>query len=347
MRAVSAYAFLHSRVSVLAGQLQPMERLGALIDDPDADPEAYFKASGLTSLLDEPPADVRELEQRLASVLLDEAVRLGRGLHPAAADLIHHFVRRFEMVNLKIVIRCKLAGCSGEEIRERLFDLGELPGGSVEELLQADDIHECLRIMEKGRHSALAHQLRLVLSESQDIFLVEAAIDYGYFSAMARLVAALPVDDRLSVRSFFAQMFDQVNLVWLMRYRLGYGIAPPQTFFLLIRASGQLDRTRLAGLAGLDTLESLVQALPPGLAQVVEGAESVSEVEDRFNRLMLHQAEAVLNHSTFNMARPLGYLILREQQLRNVHGLMKGRALDLSPELIRRALGSPAVEEAA
>ncbi len=347
MRAVSAYAFLNSRVSVLAAQLQPQDGLGRLIDDPDADRGPYFEAAGLESLVSDPPADVRELEQRLAGVLVDEAVRLGRGLHAPASALIQHFVRRFEMVNLKIIIRCKLAGCSGEEIRDRLFDLGELPGGGIEEVLQADDIHECLRILETGRHGLLAHQLRLVLSESQDVFLVEAAIDYGYFSAMARLVAALPIEDRLAVRSYFADMFDRVNLVWLMRYRLGYGIAPPQTFFLLIRASGQLDRTRLAGLAGLDTLEAVVEALPPALASVVAGAESVSEVEDRFMALHLRQAKAVLNHSTFNLARPLAYLALREHQLRRVHGVLKGLALELSPELIRRAVGAHHHVEAA
>ena len=340
MGSVSAYAFLHSRVSVLAAQLQPPERLGAAIDDPDADQGEYFRAAGLATLVDNPPADVRELEQRLAGVLIDEAVRLGRGLHPAASALIHHFVRRFEMVNLKIIIRCKLAGCSGEEIRERLFDLGALPAGDAEDVLQADDINEALRILEAGRHSVLAHQLRLVLSESQEVFLVEAAIDYGYFSALSRLVSALPVADRQAVQPYFSRMFDQVNLVWLIRYRLGYGMAPPQTFFLLIRASGQLDRLRLAALAQLDSLEAMMEALPPTLASAIEGLTSVSEVEERFVELRLKQAASVLNHSTFNLARPLGYLVLREQQLRNVHEVLKGRALNLPPDLIRRAVGN-------
>lgn len=347
MRAVSAYAFLHGRVSVLASQLQPLERLRALIDDPDSDQGDYFQSAGLGELSEQPPADVRELEQRLASVLIDEAVRLGRGLHPAASALIHHFVRRFEMVNLKIIIRCKLAGCSGEEIRERLFDLGALPGGTSEEILQADDINESLRILETGRHSVLAHQLRLVLSESQEVFLVEAAIDYGYFSALARLVSALPVQDRQDVQAYFARMFDQINLVWLIRYRLGYGMAPPQTFFLLIRASGQLNRTRLAALAQLDTLDAMIDALPPNLASAIEGLTTVSEVEERFVALRLRQAANVLNHSTFNLARPLGYLVLREQQLRNVHEVLKGRALNLPKDLIRRAVGGGALGEAA
>ena len=346
MRAAD-YAFLHARVSTLAAQLLPLERLAPLIDDPQADHADYFAASGLAQLGENAPREARELEQYLASILIDETIRLGRGLHSVARDLIHHFVRRFEMVNLKILIRCKLAGCGPEEIRGRLFDLGPLPAGNVEQLLQAEDINECLRLLEAGRHALLARQLRQVLGESQEVFLVEAAIDYGYFSTLARLVGALPFDDRQSVQPFVAAIIDQVNLVWLMRYRLGYGMTPPHAFFLLIRGSGLLDRARLAAIAQLDSLESMIEALPPAIAGVLEGAASVSEVEERFVARRLAQAANVLHHSTFNLARPLGYLVLREQQMRNIHEVLKGRVLQLSPELIRRAVGATGTQAAA
>jgi V/A-type H+-transporting ATPase subunit C len=342
MRAAADYAFLHSRVSTLAAQLLPVERLEPLIDDPDADHVDYFTAAGLTRLSDNVPQEARELEQYLAAVLLDEAIRLGRGLNSLARDLIHHFVRRFEMVNLKILIRCKLAGCSPEEIRARLFDLGSLPAGNLEQLLQAEDINEFLRLLEAGRHALLARQLRQVLAESQEVFLVEAAIDYGYFSALSRLAGALPFADRQSVHPFVARIIDQVNLVWLMRYRLGYGMTPPHAFFMLIRTSGQLDRARLAAIAQLDSLDSMIEALPPAISEVLEGAASVSEVEERFVVRRLAQAANVLHYSTFNLARALGYLVLREQQMRNIHEVLKGRVLQLSPELIRRAVGTPA-----
>ena len=347
MGAAASYAFLHGRVSTLAAQLLPVERLEPLIDDPDADHADYFSAAGLVRLSENAPQEVRELEQYLATVLLEEAIVLGRGLSAVARDLIHHFVRRFEMVNLKILIRCKLAGCGPEEIRSRLFDLGALPAGNIEQLLQAEDINECLRLLESGRHALLARQLRQVLAESHEVFLVEAAIDYGYFSTLARLVGALSFSDRQTVQPFVARIIDQINLVWLMRYRLGYGMTPPHAFFMLIRTSGQLDRARLAAIAQLDNLDSMIEALPPAIAGVLEGVTSVSEVEERFVVRRLAQAANVLHHSTFNLARALGYLVLREQQMRNIHEVLKGRALQLSPDLVRRAVGTPAARSVA
>ena len=347
MRAASEYAFLHARVSTLAAQLQPPATLEPLIDEPDADHTGYFAAAGLAALFEQPPADARELEQTLAGILVGEAVRLGRGLNPAARELIHHFVRRFEMVNLKILIRCKIAGCGADEIRERLFDLGDLPGSDGEALLQAEDLNECLRLLETGRHAMLGRQLRQVLGESHEVFLVEAAIDYGYFSTLVRLVNALPFNDRQSVHPFIAHVIDQINLVWLMRYRLGYGMTPPHAYFLLVRTGGQLDRARLAALAQLDTLDAMLEALPPAIAGVLQGAASVSEVEDRFNLLRERQAANVLHHSTFNLARALAYLLLREHQMRTVHAVLKGRTLRLPADLIRRAVGGATGQEAA
>lgn len=347
MTEVTDYAFLNSRVSVMAAQLLPRAQLEALIDDPEADHRDYFEAAGLSSLSEAPDLEPRQLEQQLARILIEEATRLAHGLHSSARDLIHHFVRRFEMVNLKILIRCKLAGCGPEQIRERLFDLSPLPQMPTEAMLHAEDVNECLRLIEAGRHSLMAHQLRQVLAESQEVFLVEAAIDYGYFSALYRKVRTLPMLDRQVVQPFIARVIDQVNLVWLMRYRLGYGMTPPHTFFLLIRASGQLDRARLAALAQLDSLEAMVAALPPAVAALLDGVQSVSDVEERFVAERLKRARQTLSFSTFNLARALGYLMLREQQMRNVHEVLKGRVLDLPPDLIRRAIGATVAQEAA
>ena len=91
-----------------------------------------------------------------------------------------------------------------------------------------------------------------------------------------RLVNQLPVDDRARVQPFIAHVIDQVNLVWLMRYRLGYGMTPPHTFFLLVRTSGQLDRTRLAALAQLDSLDAMIDALPRSAGVRARGRDQTS-----------------------------------------------------------------------
>ena len=48
-----------------------------------------------------------------------------------------------------------------------------------------------------------------------------------------------------------------------------------------------------------------------------------------------------------SLVRAIGYLMLREQQMRNVHEVIKGRMLALPPALVRRALGLTPTQEAA
>lgn len=50
-------------------------------------------------------------------------------------------------------------------------------------------------------------------------------------------------------------------------------------------------------------------------------------------------ANNILRHSTFNVARALAYMVLRERDLRRLRAIARGRSLRMGGSIIRTALG--------
>ncbi|MGV6825400.1 MAG: V0D/AC39 family V-type ATPase subunit [bacterium] len=345
MTVAHQYAFLNGRVSAKSANLQSPERLRESFAAGKDERDRYLLASGI----DPQQLSIHDpelLEQQLASLLMNEVLELARGLPDTARKFVLHFARRFELVNLKILLRCQLSDCAAEVIQGRMFDLGEFPSFDVQALLSAGSVEESLRLLEQTQYRGLVQQLRRVLAESKEVFLIEAAIDYGYFHDLDRLVRTLPEQDRKDVSGLVTSVIDQVNLIWLMRYRLGYGMTPPHAFFLLIRASGLLNRATLAKLAKQDSLEAMIDLLPGSLARLLGSAVSVSDIEQALVRDRLTRAYHILHFSSFNLARVQAYLIAREQQFRNIHERIKGEMLDFPVTLIDEAMGMESQMEA-
>ena len=130
MSNLAELAFLNTRVSIHAARLQPTESLLPFIDSADPVPEDYLEAIGLDLRHDAPALSPAVLEQRLMAALIEDAESIRHALPSAMRQLLKQWMQRFEMMNLKSLIRCKLTGCRTARARECLHDLkgfGSLP----------------------------------------------------------------------------------------------------------------------------------------------------------------------------------------------------------------------------
>ena len=115
------YAYLDTRVSVMANRILPDERLQALIDLAPGQEGDIFHAAALTGLrLDEPSEPPSSLEQRLITLLMADFVIFVRALSGAAREFLLYWAYRFELSNLKAILRGKMTDQKVEAIRDQL-----------------------------------------------------------------------------------------------------------------------------------------------------------------------------------------------------------------------------------
>jgi V/A-type H+/Na+-transporting ATPase subunit C len=341
------YAYLHARVSLLAGRLIDPKQIEALIDQP---------ATPVPVPQDGRPADVTggaaalqyagDLDQNNVTILLRELAVLIRPLSGAARDLLGYWAHRFELSNLKVIIRGTMAGQPRQAIEKKLLDMGGFTRLPTAELLQSDSPAELLRRLEKTPYADIARQARRMRERGDAMFALDAAIDRRYFAGLSRRGSEIGNRPGQILRAVIGSIIDRVNLVWLLRYRFAYNLPPAQAYYLLIPASQRLNSQQLQQLAQSATFEDAVANLPPPYDRLLEGVRNTTEVTLRLEYETWRIAESALRHSSFNSARALAYMVLRERDLRRLRAIVRGRTLQAPPDLIRSALGLPLPEGA-
>lgn len=330
------YAYLHARVSLYAAQLLDPKRLDALIDRP-SDGEAHDAAA--------PDADTDitqysgDLDQSNVTTLLGELAVLARPLSGAPSDLLGYWAHRFELGNLKTIVRGKMMNQPQQAIESQLQDMGSFTSLPLADLLQSDSPAELLRRLEQTPYAEIARQARSLLEHGEALFTLDAALDRRYFAGLARRGAGVGDASGQLLRAIIGSIIDRVNLVWLLRYRFAYNLPPAQAYYLLIPASHRLTAPQLQQLAQCATFSDAIGSLPEPFGSLLTGARNTTDVTLRLERETWRIASNALRRSSFNVARALAYMVLRERDLRRLRAIVRGRNMRMDAAMIRTALG--------
>lgn len=340
MSAVAQYAYLNGRVSLLARRLLNLGQIDALIER-TAPPASQQLPGGPT-----PPAlgaavgdYIGDLDQNNVTLLLRDLAVLIRPLSGSARDLLNYWAHRFELNNLKVLIRGKMAQHPQHLIEAQLLDMGRFTTLPVAELLQCDTSAELLRRLEQTPYAEIARQAHHLLDQGEALFALDAAIDRRYFAGLWRRGMATDGGSGQYLKTIVGSIIDRVNLVWLLRYRYAYGLPPSQAYYLLIPASHRVSGQQLQQLSQQPSFADALNSMPEPFATMLAGAANTTEVTLRLERESWRVAAHALNHSMFNVARALGYMVLRERDLRRLRAIVRGHGMETSPNLIRTALG--------
>jgi V/A-type H+-transporting ATPase subunit C len=333
-------AYLATRVSLLAQRLLDDRTLEAMADQPLANIPTL---QGLQEMLDSPMDGgqrSRTLENLLIGALLSELSILVRPLQGGLRELFLFWARRFELFNLKALIRGKLQGLPPGVVQDNLYDLPpytRLPRAS---LLQAESVTELLKLLEATPYGDIARQARLAFEARREALYLDATIDRRYFYGLVQRTTPLEARHRESLERLVRTQVDHQNLIWLLRYRFAYGLSPAETYYVLVPRGLRLDRRKLQELCNLGDFETVLEQLPPQLARTLSGSHTAVEVERRLEAVTIALARHELRHADSAPARAFAYLLLREVDLKRMQALIQGKLLELPATLIREALGT-------
>lgn len=330
--------YLKTRAAVMARRL--LSR--ALLEHMALSPlEALSRDFGLDAILESSLSQAarnRLAEQALIHALMRDLSVLLRPLDGNARNILIHWSRKFELYNLKALIRGKLHGLPFDQIKRNLYDLPPLISLPHDRLLRTESIQELLRSLEQGAFADIALQARQVYEEKNEPFSLDAAIDRSYYTGMLRRIHRVEPGDRTPLQRLVGTLVDQQNLVWLLRYRFSYCLSPSETYYLLIPFGRRLQREQLKMLVNLDRFEQVIEHLPNALRSAMQDVKELLGVEQRLAAETAVQAHKCLRFSQSAVTRSLAYLLLREMDLKKIHALVQGRVLSLSDPLIRIAL---------
>ncbi|OYY94714.1 MAG: hypothetical protein B7Y41_03840 [Hydrogenophilales bacterium 28-61-23] len=336
-------AYLNTRVSLYAGRLWQAEYFDALLRVPDAEMASLLAQRGLPQLAAgygnrDGSYDQLSLEQRIIAQTLDETRVLIRPLTGAERSFLIYWTARFEVSNVKTLLRGKMSGERPAALLARLTPMGSFGRLDNQALAHTEDVGELLRKLEAGPYAGIVRHARRAFEQSRDPFNLDAALDRGYYEGLAQRARPLETGSGPGLRTLMANLIDRINLVWLLRYRFNYNLPPAQVYFLLVDAHYTLTGARLRELAAQDSLDTVLAKLPQAMREQLVSVSDIPGVFARMESVAAERALKILHSGASTISRAFAYLILRERDLRYVRAVLRGRHLGLPGVDIRFAL---------
>ena len=339
------YAYLQTLVAIFSKRLLSNNQFSSLIRQPLHEILAELKNNGLENitikLLEShlKPLPAGNMDNLFLTVLLDDAQSIIRSLTGSERDFFIFWIRRFELQNIKTILRGKSLQRTKEQIQAELTPLNQFSILPLEKLLNADNITDILHQLEKTPFASIASYGSKNFAQKRDVFTIETAINHQYFTVLNDKLKDLRDKDQILLQPLLGRIIDQTNLIWLLRYRLAYALSASHSYFLLVAGGLYLNSKILIQLSQITKLEQVHDLLPDKINSLIKQADSIYQIELSLEKDIISTADSLLKSKPFSLAHAFAYLILREKQLSQIHTLFKGKLLDLSDNEISFAAG--------
>ena len=336
MSNIAHQAYLRTRLAILSSQLlgKPhLAELGRLPIDELAEQTGYSAVKGDTE-----SARLATFERLLMQSWLDELSALLRPLEGPARRLLTQWASRYELLNIKAIVRGKMGRLPIGEIERSLFRLPGYLSLNHDTLLHTDSIPELLRQLEKTRYRRIARQALRRYEERPDPFLLDATLDQQFYSELIARAQLLTGTDRDEILGLIGRIVDRHNLVWSLRYRFNYGLQSSEVVYLAIDGGRLLNRRQLQQVLQADSLPEALQRLPDGLLRRHEMPQALTLIEAAMLAELDEYAARAMRLSPSVLTSVLAYLVLRYGEITALYAIMHARVHGLPDDLLSEAL---------
>lgn len=291
-----------------------------------------------------------EVQRRLTQDLAAEMSGIGAQLTSTGAALLRWLAMRFQVGNLKILLRGVLAGASWESLRWHLLELPREMAIDAQSLATARSMDEFLHRMPRGCLRMSLDEAVRFHRDARGPFFFETALDKSYFTELLMRTEALDGEDKEQAKPLVLQEIDTMHLMLVARGKFIHGLEPaallpfhvPGTGIVLARLAAMLTEADLRTAAGR-ALGIALDALPgrAGESAAVTPADLEAAAWNRFQRL----ANRAFRRSHMGLAAVLAYVELRRVEVANLITLSEGIRLGIPTEqLCARLIPRPMTE---
>lgn len=344
-RYAAVYARIHSRL----GRLLPdevWEDLLAVSDLPEfmnrLEGTAYQDA--VRSMRGERNDGAREIEM-LERAIRGHLARASRSPLPlmlgGPRDLLEWRWRRFEIDNLKTVLRAVEWDVDPQRARATLIPLGEASEVPWRSLVEAESVPAVVESIADTFYGEILSPALARYRREGLLFILEVRLDLGYFRRLLELIGGLHGRDRKEAERFLGIMIDSQNLLWAFRYRIFYHLSPEEILTYSLHRGVRVDAMTIRSIAEgarvRDVIREVWNGDLPGLQRLdgISDADALLEAEGIFNDYLFQEAQQTRKGYAMHLGIVLGYEVLLETEVHDLITIAEGRSANWSPREIR------------
>jgi V/A-type H+-transporting ATPase subunit C len=344
------WGYINARMRGMKSRLLDHHTLDTLVLQPDLE--------SLVSELEKTPyrEDIIEAKGRYASMpaieraLRNNFVRTFRKIldfakKEEAEQYIRIFLHRWDIQNIKTILRGKNIHVTNEEILDCIVPAGEMDEVTLTELVRQQDMKAVIDLLATWR-IPYATPLTTAFPEfvrTGDLGMLECALDRFYY-ADALLAVASPGSNNTMIRHVLALEIDVVNIKTVLRMVRDH-VEPEEARKFLINGGLELDEKKLSRLLALPLIEDVVAALAPTRyrflttvpAEVLQ-AKKISVIEKDLERFLVQQGTKSYLGDPLSVASLIGYFWAKYNEITNIRIISRCKTADFPVEHLKEEL---------
>ena len=256
--------------------------------------------------------------------------------------LVSLLFSRYDVENVKAILRGKKGGASPGEILNATIPVGNIKMDKLEELARQREIPDVLKVMAALRIKyarPLAQAMPEYHSHENDLAILELALDKFHFAdSMESLTGK---DDNVKmVRQMFTSEIDMRNISTLVRTR---GIRLDDEEVLELRIpGGSLAPVQFLEIHNMGDIAQMVSEYPdPRVRKVLERALAeyqeldVVAFDRELERELTREAVGMSNLDVLGIGVIIGFIWAKQNEIINLRIVVKGKSMDQPQAKIR------------
>lgn len=259
-------------------------------------------------------------------------------------EMLERYLMRWDVWNIKTVLRGKYYGASTEEIQEDIVAAGKFSEDYINLLISMETVEDVLKELKSKEGLVIPDEIVAEYTESKTLAPLEDYLDKIYYDEVLACVKCRDKAERL-FKQFLQKEVDVTNLMTLLKLKKE-GLTPEKPEKYFIEGGEELDVKTLVGLSKAESMDQLVSELAKYsyYAEVKEALDdfkqtgSLSAVSLAMQRKLLRSSEKFSHIYPMSVLPILDYMLRKKQEVDNIRIIARCKESDLGPDQIKKLL---------
>lgn len=254
--------------------------------------------------------------------------------------LITIYLKRYDIYNMKTIMRAKFSWMQAEEAKKYLSPVSVADSSYFDKLNAQKTVEEVFTSLdfleEKDTRAALEY-----FKNNNSLVLIENILDKYYFNFVFSQLRYLTLEGRLYKR-FLLNEIDIFNIKLLLRLKAEK--VPEQEIKDLVFSLGTIKRETIDKMIKSDVQGIIKELENTDFREIAEkytketGKISFTDLEIDLDKFLLQQSKKLIRQHPMSVDVILGYMFLKDLEVKNLTRIIKARQLGMEDEFIEKTI---------
>ncbi|WP_423791931.1 V-type ATP synthase subunit C [Methanocaldococcus indicus] len=338
---LAPYAYVNARIRSREGKLLDSNKLNELIEA-----GSFEEILGL--LADTDYSEFIETLEKKDPLLVERAfdtylANLYTFIYNISPDsakkVLKILIKKYDIQNIKTLLRAKYLNLKPEEIHPLLIPLGELKD-KLRDLTEVGSVEEIVRGLEGTEYFKILQEILPEYEQTKKLLPLELALDKYYLESLKKEIMIEGKEEDL-FREFIGLLIDIENLKVLLKAKSDN--LPADEIIKYLTDGYELPLWKLKELAGASGIEGVISGLEGTsysqiLAEKLEEfnkTKSVYVFEKALDNYLVDKSKRIALRKPFGLGPILSLIIAKESEVKKLKTIIKGKLENLNPEEIK------------